>query len=106
MNFNEIKETVEFFFLPSDFNFSHKISNEENEHSEPVQTMTCYLTKEGLDGDDSYELSIQLEDESYINLHLKKIIKHNPFEIGFVNYLTNIGEMTATLSFFSKLYLR
>lgn len=97
MEFQQVQDTVEFFFLPNanQLKFAHKKMNQNG-----FDTMVCLLEKD----DEKYELAVQLEDE-YINVHLSKIIEHKPYDLGFVNYLTSLPEMLVTLNFFSRLYL-
>jgi hypothetical protein len=97
ITFEEIQQSVEFYFLPNanDLKLRHKkISQNE------CETMVCFLEKNG----EKFELSVQLEDE-YVNIHLVKILEHKPYEMAFVNYLTTISEMILSLNYLVKLYL-
>jgi hypothetical protein len=65
--------------------------------------MICYFQ---LENDDLFELTVEIEDQEYLNVLLVKHISSKPYELCFVNYLTNISELITTLTYINNIYIK
>lgn len=112
MNFKNLVETIEMFFIPNGHDsvkgFSHKvleISDPSSEHNFENQ-MTCFL-KTKTDGD--YELEITQntdEDGHFLYVVLKKIIDGDAYGLFSANYITSITELIVIVNFCTRIYVK
>jgi hypothetical protein len=94
-----IVSLIEMFF--SDEGVERKFSYKLLEKGDNKE-MICYFE---LENKDMFELRVEVENDEYVNVFLLKHISSEPYELCFVNYLTNISELMSTLSYINKLYI-